>query len=328
MIVVNEYLAISAISPAARYTIRRFWPMKPGQMVRLLIISFFIGAWISSPVPDISYGNIPFLMESKGDIIANGTSMIAAVMTGLLLIILVYAFFSSIFQFIFVDYLSSETKQILPSLRVRTGMGVRLLGFYLVTIAIIGICAVIAIMTIAVPVLSAHPDNPAVLYLALLYALAGLLILIVPVWMLTIITTDFIVPVMIVHTCGIIRGWLVFLQEIRGKWDEMGIYLIIKVVITVITGIILGILLVGLTEGLGFSSFMIIPGLSSSEKIMNTGFILPFLLMAVISLIIMTPVVTFLRYYALVFLHLLSSDYSLLPDEKSSDPGTGYKNTV
>jgi len=317
--VVSEYLAILALSPAVRYTIRRFWPMKPGQIVRLLIISFFIGAWISSPVPDLSYGDIPFLMESKGDIIANGTSMIATVMTGLLLILLGYALFSSIFQFIFVDYLSSETKQILPSLWARTGMGIRLLGFYLVTIAIIGICALIAVMTIAVPVLSSHPDNPAVLYIALLYALAGLLILIIPVWMLTIITTDFIVPVMIVHTCGIIRGWFILLQEIRGKWDEMGIYLMIKIGLTLMTGIILGILLAGLMEGLGFSLLMMIPGLSSFEEIMSTGFILPFLLMAVISLIVMTPVVTFLRYYALVFLHLLSSDYSLLQDEKSSD---------
>ena len=311
----SEYLAILAFSPSVRYTIGRFRPLKPGQVLRLLIISFFIGAWITSPFPqDLSYGDLPLLSGlSSGSKVMEDASLIGAVMSGFLLILLVYALFSSIFQFIFVDYLSSKTKELLPSLRERAGMGIRLLGFYLATILIIGICAVIVIVGIAVPVLLSQPDNPAAFFIALMYALAGLLILIIPVWILTIITTDFVVPVMIVHTCGIIRGWRIFLQEIKGRWDEMGIYLAIKIGINIITGIILGILLVTVMEGLGFSSLIMIPGLSSSQDLMSTGFILPFLVMAVITLIVMTPVVTFLRYYALVFLHLLSEKYSLLP---------------
>lgn len=312
----SEYLAILAISPSVRYTIRRFWPCKPGQILRLFIISFFIGAWITSPFPqDLSYGDFFWLSgQSGGSNVMNEASLIGTVMSGFLLILLIYALFSSIFQFIFVDYLSAKTKELLPSFRARAGMGTRLLGFYLGTILIIGICAVIAITGIAIPVLVSQPDNPAAFFIALLYALAGLLILIIPVWILTIITTDFVVPVMIVHTCGIIRGWKIFLQEITGKWDEMGIYLMIKIGINIGTGVILGILLVAVMEGLGGSSLHMIPGLSSSHDLLSTAYILPFLVMAVITLMVMTPVVTFLRYYALVFLHLLSEKYSLLPE--------------
>ena len=312
----SEYRAILAISPSVRYTIRRFWPLKPGQILRLLIISFFIGAWITSPFPqDLSYGDFPWLSGLSGrSKVMNEASLIGSVMSGLMLILLVYALFSSIFQFIFVDYLSLKTKELLPSFRARAGMGIRLLGFYLGTILIIGICAVIAITGIAVPVLISQPDNPAAFFIALMYALAGLLILIIPVWILTIITTDFIVPVMIVHTCGIMRGWKIFLQEITGMWDEIGIYLMIKIGFNIGTGIVLGILLVTVIEGLGFSSLQIIPGMSSSQELLSTAYILPFLVMAMITLVVMTPFVTFLRYYALVFLHLLSEKYSLLPD--------------
>ncbi len=110
------------------------------------------------------------------------------------------------------------------------------------------------------------------------------------------------------------RGWKIFLQEITGMWDEIGIYLMIKIGFNIGTGIVLGILLVTVIEGLGFSSLQIIPGMSSSQELLSTAYILPFLVMAMITLVVMTPVVTFLRYYALVFLHLLSEKYSLLPD--------------
>jgi hypothetical protein len=44
----------------------------------------------------------------------NEASLIGTVMSGFLLILLIYALFSSIFQFIFVDYLSLKTKELLP----------------------------------------------------------------------------------------------------------------------------------------------------------------------------------------------------------------------
>jgi hypothetical protein len=296
------------------YTITKLWPLKISSLFRLLIISFFIGAWVSAPLPQ--QVTIDDLLDvtscASSPMVMTETSVVTAVISGFLLILLIYAFFSSIFQFIFVDYLSSHTDHILPSFRARAGMGIRLLCFYLVTIGLIAIGAIIVLITIAIPILSSDPSNPLKLGIALLYTLAGLFILIIPIWILTIITTDFIVPIMIVHASGIIQGWRIFLQESTGKWDEIGIYLLVKIGINILTGIVLGIVMVGLMEWLGWSSSMLIPGLSSTEDLFNSDFILPCLLIAFITLVVMTPVITFLRYYALVFLQLLSERCSLL----------------
>lgn len=312
----SEYLAVLAIVPALRHTKQIFWPIKTGQILRLLIISFFIGAWITSPIPqDYSYADIPYLSALNGtDVITEETGRISMVMTGILFILLVYALLSSIFQFIFVDYLSAETLRILPSLKMRIGMGLRLMSFYLSIILIIGLCAVGAIIGIAMPVLIENPDNQTMFFVALIYTLTGLLILILPVWVLTIITTDFVVPVMMVHLCGIIQGWTILLREFSGRWDEVGIYLLIKISIDLVVGIILGVMLVLVMHLLGFPVMLIIPGLSTSTGYSLFEAIIPFLIMAVITLFVMTPVVTFLRYYALVFLELLSETYTLLPE--------------
>jgi hypothetical protein len=312
----SEYLAVLAFGPALRQTYDQFWPPRPGQIVRLLIISFFIGAWITSPVPgDISSVNIPYFSQLSG--ITNmpaETGLITTVMIAILVILSVYALFSSIFQFIFVDYLSSGKTRIFSSFKTRAGMGIRLLGFYLVTILLIGICAVVAILLITIPVLTSTPANPTKVLLALMYTLIGLLFLIIPIWILTIITTDFVVPVMIVQRCGIIHGLEIIRKEFSGRWEETGIYLLIKIAINLVTGVLMGVLLVTIMEGLGFSSFILIPGMQTTGSISLMDFLLPFALMGVITLIVMTPVVTFFRYYSLVFLELLSDTYALLPE--------------
>ena len=198
-------------------------------------------------------------------------------------------------------------------MKARIGMGLRLLGFYISTVLIIGLCSVIAIFSIAIPVLQSDSDNPVILFIALSYTLIGLLILIIPVWILTIITTDFVVPVMMVHACGIITGWKILLKAFSGKWDETGVYLLIKITINIITGIILGILLTGILEMLGFSSLSLLPGIQPLPAASVLDTIIPFCIMGVITLVVMTPVVTFLRYYGLQYLKLMSETDSLLP---------------
>jgi len=311
----SEYLAIQAFGPALSHTINAFWPLRIGQIFRLLLISFFIGAWITGPVPqDFTFADIPYVSQfSIGDSMSGQIGLIISVMAGILFILLLYALFSSIFQFIFVDYLSAGDR-ILPSFLARTGMGIRLLGFYLATILLIGLCAVAAIIGIAIPVLLSNPDNPTIFFIALLYTLAGLLVLILPVWILTIITTDFVVPVMMVHNCGVLRGWKIIFKEFSGKWDEAGMYLLIKIGINIITGVVLGLFLVLAMESLGISSLTLIPGMPAAPDYSLVYLILPLILVAGITLIVMTPVVTFLRYYALIFLELLSDTYALLPE--------------
>ncbi|NLV27856.1 MAG: hypothetical protein GXY48_11950 [Methanomicrobiales archaeon] len=312
----SEYQAILALDPAIKSTKKRFWPIQPGKIWRLLIISFFIGAWITGPFPqDVPFSDIPGLSYLTVD--GNTgveTGQIIGIVIGILAILLVYSLFSSIFQFIFVDYLSSGTEWLLPSFRSRIGMGFRLLVFYLVIIFVIGLCAAVAIVFIAIPQLVTDPDNPARFLVALLYTLTGLLIMIIPAWIVTIITTDFVVPVMIIHNCGIILGWKTIIKEFSGRWDETAIYLLIKIIINLVAGVIVGIILVGIIEGLGFSSTLLIPGINSGKSTSLVEILPAIIIMGCITLVVMTPVVTFLKYYSLIFLEFMADAYTLLPE--------------
>lgn len=91
-------------------------------------------------------------------------------------------------------------------------------------------------------------------------------------------------------------------------------YLLVKIGINLITGVVLGLLLVQVMESLGISSLTLIPRVSTEPDCSLVDFILPLILVAGIALIVMTPVVTFLRYYALIFLELLADTYALLPE--------------
>lgn len=317
----GEYLAIESISPALHRTVQAFWPPHPGKWARLLIISFFIGAWFTSPFPDLSLQDLPLITSLPySDELISQAGLVTSVLSAMLLLLLIFALFSSIFQFIFVDYLSSQQNGLLASFTSRIGFGIRLLGFYLATIVLMGLLAFFLILIIAVPVLSENPDNPALFLSALVMTLLALLILILPVWIATLITTDFVVPVMIVRSCGIIRGWGIIFRELSGRWDEAAVYLGVKIIINIVTGVILGLLMVFISGLFHLSSLALVPGLSDGMQVSPTELIGPFLMIGMITLVVMTPVVTFLRYYALIFLEKISESYSLLPDVFQSEP--------
>lgn len=319
----RKFLAVQGIRPALSRTIGIFWPLKAGQWIRLLIIAFFIGAWMVNPIQgSISGSVIPFIGDDafSGQVHAQ-TGLISAIITGMLVLLLVYALFSSIFQFIFVDYLSAGHRGILPSFRVRLMMGVRLLCFYLGLILLAGALALVVIIAVAIPLLMTNPGNPEQTLKALVYSLSWLLLLIIPLWVLSIMTTDFVVPVMIIRHCGIIRGWQMIGKEFSGKWGETGVYLAIKMSINLLTGFVIGIILVTIGGFLGISSLAFISG-SLYEEVSGSPVhtLAPMMLMGIITLVVMTPVVTFLRYYALIFLEQLSDTYALLPGVYSAHP--------
>lgn len=311
----GEFLAIESISPALERTVRAFWPPRPGEWARLLIISFFVGAWFTSPFPDLSYGDIPLITSLPySDELVSQAGLVTSVISAIFLLLLVYALFSSVFQFIFVDYLSHRHQGLLASFTSRIGFGIRLFGFYLATIVLMGFLAFLLILFLAVPALAADPDNPTRFLSALVMTLVALLILILPVWIVTLITTDFVVPVMMVRNFGIMSGWRVIFQEFSGKWDEAAVYLGVKIVINIVTGILLGLLMVLISGLFDLSSLILIPGLSDGMQVSPTELIGPLLIIFMVTLFVMTPVVTFLRYYALIFLEKISTSYSLLPD--------------
>lgn len=317
----GEYLAIESISPALHRTGQAFWPPHPGKWARLLIISFFIGAWFTSPFPDLSLQDLPLITSLPySDELISQAGLVTSVLTAMLLLLLVFALFSSVFQFILVDYLSSKQNGLLASFTSRIGFGIRLLGFYLATIVLMGLLAFLLILIIAVPVLSENPDNPAQFLSALVMTLLALLVLILPVWIATLITTDFVVPVMIVRSCGIIRGWKIIFRELSGRWDEAAVYLGVKIIINIVTGVVLGLLMVLISGLFNLSSLALVPGLSEGMQVVPTELIGPFLMIGMITLVVMTPVVTFLRYYALIFLEKISTSYSLLPDVFQGEP--------
>ena len=311
----KEKPAIKAITPAIQCTRSLIWPLRVSRWFRLMIISFFIGTWLTGPFPDISIGNFSILNNISGfELFTGYAGIISSVIASILMILLVFAFIGSVFQFIFVDYLASNKKGLIQLFKNRWHMGIRLFIFNLIMLFIVAIFAGATFFFIATPILNTDIHEPYLLMQALAYTLIGLFILIIPVWILTLITNDFVVPVMMVRNSGIINGWKIIIKEFKGRWRDIFLYIIIKMVIYVTTGIILGFILLIVGLILGTPSVILIPGFSGTISYGYVPILISTLLMTTATLIVMTPLITFLRIYSLIFLKELSISYSILPD--------------
>ncbi|HWQ67873.1 MAG TPA: hypothetical protein VN372_13525 [Methanospirillum sp.] len=310
----SSYTALKSLDEAAMRTRILLWPPKAGVWIRIAVIALFLGGFMMNPfksdlisAPDPDTFLQPGLMSGYESVII---SLIIVLMAGLLF----YVLLSSIFQFVFVDCISSGTILIGRTFRNRMGKGLHLLLFYLCMLLLIIIASGIVVVFVILPVFLDGPLVLLTLLVHLIMALVILLILLIPVWILAILTADFVVPLMIREDCGIIDGWNYLIQIFSGRWVEAMIYTGVKIILSIIAGIILGVI-VGLITILLDLPASIIGSQGVHEGISDKTVMLLIAstcVVCVISLFLLVPVITFFRYYSLIMLKELDTRYDFL----------------
>lgn len=310
---------MASLEEAYDRTIILLWPPRPGIWFRIAIIALFLGGGMINPfgshdIPETS-------IFSPGSIAPYDTILIL-VGTAILIGGFMYVVVSAIFQFIFVDCLSSDKIFLTRTIRIRWRKGVHLVGFYMLLLSAIIMAVIGVTLLLFIPLFMQGKPDLMHLLITLVEALVMLFFVLIPVWILAILAADFVVPVMIVDDAGVIGGWKRVFSLFQGNWREVGMYIGLKIILILISGIILGIILflisilIGLTDIVLSMNTTIPPAFSSYDQvriILGTG------AMMLISLFLLVPVVTFFRYYSLVVLRDLGSVYNLLPDNEKTE---------
>jgi len=311
-----EHDTASAIDEALNRTRTLLWPPKTGVWIRLAIIALFLGGVVVNPLrTDTAQSCVPVAMPGP-EMIAAYTNLLMTLTAGLLVAGVIYVGISSLLQFIFVDCLSTNTILLTRTIRLRWGKGLRLVGFYLLLLLIIIISMICLTLTILVPGMQNEHFDLARFMILIIETLLALLVVLIPVWVIAILTADFVVPVMIVDDCGIFAGWKRMINLFSGRWMDAGIYTGLKILLIFISGMILGVIIFIISIPLGLLDTVASVGSGITPILNPTGIIVigvGTVAMILLSLLLLVPVITFFRYYSLVVLRDLDPTYNLLP---------------
>lgn len=308
-----DYHAFSAFEGAVSRTKSLLWPFNLGVWIRLAVIAFFIGGF--------GGGNYSFPdrggqeMGSMPDVFGLAPTTFLLVLAALIVLALVFAYIGSVFQFVFVDCLTSGRVSLSRTFRERMGPGLSFFLFeVLLVLLFIAVMVGFAVFGAVTGIFSGISN-----VVALLLILPVVILLALVVGLVLMLTIDFVVPVMIADGCGIVEGWRRAYGILRADLKNAAVYVIAKVVLSIVAALIMAILglivlgivgvplfVVALLAGLFADGF----ALGALVLLVLVGILiaLPFLLL------LQVPFVTFFRFYSLDVLRRFSPAHDLLAE--------------
>jgi len=258
----------------------------------------------------------------------NVLAIVAALVVLAVAVGLLFLLVGSVMEFVFVESLRNEEVRIRRYWGVRWRQGLRLFGFRLaVGLLVLGSLAVLAALFLA-PLVVGGPDAPVggLAGVVLLLLLPVVLVVGVVVGLVDGFTTVFVVPVMVLEDCGVLAGWRRLWTTIPSNpWQYLA-YAVAGFVLSIVGG-----LLAGIAVAVGVLVLLIPFGLLAAVGVLLLEAVPPLgvgllvvlgvlLLAAVLALaaLAQVPVVTYLRYYALLVLGDVDPELDLIPERRAA----------
>lgn len=311
-----DYHAFSAFDGAVSRTKSLLWPFNIGVWLRLAVIAFFVGGFGGGGGSNYSFPDRGGQdIGSMPDFFGLAPTTLLLIVAALIILALVFTYIASVFQFVFVDCLTSGRVSLSRTFRERMGPG---FSFFLfdVLMAFLFIAVMIGLVIFgAVTGIFSGISN----VVALLLILPVVILLALVVGLVLMLTVDFVVPVMIADNCGIVEGWRRAYGILRADLKNAAVYVIAKVVLSIVAALIMAVLglivlgivgvplfVVALLAGLFADGF----ALGALVLLVLVGILiaLPFLLL------LQVPFVTFFRFYSLDVLRRFSPAHDLLAE--------------
>lgn len=353
--------AIDALSDALDATRAFLLPFDAGRWLRLALITFFVFGSIGGFPPggsfevgdgDVRVGPVggdrapdgwvvgdwpgPFTPAGPGDVALGDFEaaiwfVLAIAAIGLVLGLL-YLFVGSVMEFVLYESLRSERVSVREDAGEHLGLGVSLFAFRVV----LGLLAVVLVGGAAALVFLSALSGPVTVIAALLILAPLFFLLGIVGYLVNLFTTEFVAPIMLLEDRGVLSGWRRFWGVLRGDWGEFLIYALIRFGLNLAAGLVLGILVgfvaVLLAIPFGGVGVLIWLGLGDPTTI-GTGALavvvvlalLYALLVAIAAALVGVPVITYLRYFALLVLGDADETVDLIPERRTSvrSGGTG-----
>ncbi|NLA39070.1 MAG: hypothetical protein GX882_06770 [Methanomicrobiales archaeon] len=310
----EDMYAFSRLDDAFNRTKNLLWPFKWGVWLRLAVIALFVGGGISMPnLFQYQFDGSDFAAGTIGSSAASVATIILVILAVAIVVGLIWAFIGAAMQFVFVDMLSTGDIHIRRFFRGRLGKGVRLLLFEIFLAAIM----ILAVAALAF-VLFGFWRTDAVAPLLLIALIPLILVAAILLGLVLLLTTDFVVPIMVSEDCGIIAGWRRLTGVISSQFWQTIVYIITRFVLGLVAAIAQAILVIIalLVIAIPFALIGIVfLGVLQEKIVLLLALGVPYLIIAIpVVLLIAVPFVTFFRYYALLVLEGLRPEYRLLPE--------------
>ncbi|WP_418286262.1 DUF7544 domain-containing protein [Halorubrum sp. DTA46] len=319
--------AVENVEEAFSVTREFLTPIDVPRWLKLALIVFFVGSGVSFPTAqfntstppgDASNGDIPFSLPV--DVV---TLVVVLVGAGLLFGLL-FALIGAIMEFVLIESLRTGDVSLRRHWGRRWRQGLRLFGFriaigfpLLVLFAGWFALLVVPILTgrdLTIPFTAFLVGIPIVFLISVLYALVSGL------------TTVFVVPLMIQADSGVLAAWGRLWESIKTAWKQYLAYVVIAFLLTVAAGIIASIA-VGIVAIVLLIPVLVVAAIThATVSLSSTAGIVVLIALALLfglaTLVVWTlaqvPVVTYLRYYALLVLGDIEESFDVLVDRRPS----------
>ncbi len=327
--------ALEDLDDALAATRAFLWPFDRSRWVRLAVVVFFAGGFgwnanlAQSDVPPGQWpsngAGLPGAIGPRVWLLA-GLVVLAAVLLGLL-----FLFVGSVMEFVLIEALREEAVTVRASWRRRWRQGLRLFGFRLALgLFVLGSVAVLAGLYL-VPVVvetgpATGPTSPAPPVFALLLLLPVLFVLGLLVGLVNGFTTAFVVPIMVLEGGGVLDGWRRLWPTVTAQpWQYLA-YALVAFVLGIAGGVLVAFLVgfaavlllipFGVLGLLGYALYVTVPP-AGVAALAVVGLLFALSTLAVVAFA-RVPVVTYLRYYALLVLGDVDEDLDLIPERRAS----------
>ncbi|MBX0296195.1 DUF7544 domain-containing protein [Haloarcula nitratireducens] len=325
--------ALEDIDDALDATRTFLFPIDRTRWIKLAVIVFFVGG----PVANFNFSqyNVPAEQGPGGvppipEIGTNVVLLVAAVVLVALLVGLALMLVGSIMEFVLVESLRHESVAIRAYWDRRWRQGVRLFGFrLLVNGLVLGSFVVLFALFVLPALFDIGPSAAPVGGLSLvgfLLLLPVIVVLALVVGVVDTVTTTFVVPVMVLEDRTVLGGWRRLWPTMTGQpWQYLA-YLVANFVLAIVTGLLVAIatglaallLLIpfGLLGLLGLLLFFLFAPLGIGVlAVVGVLFVLALLTVAAL---VQVPVVTYLRYYALLVLGDIAPEFDLISERRAA----------
>ncbi|WP_418281993.1 DUF7544 domain-containing protein [Halorubrum sp. DTA98] len=333
--------AVRNIEEAFVVTREFLLPFDVRRWLKLALVVFFVGSGLSfpsvqfnasGPADGATESELPFAVPT--DVLPTDVVLIvvALVVAGVIAGVL-FALVGAIMEFVLIESLRTGEVSIRRYWRARWRQGLRLFGFR-IAIGIPALATFVGWLALLfVPLFTGRALT--VPFVAFLLAVPILFVVALVYGVVSGFTTVFVVPLMIRDDSGVLAGWRRLWASIRTAWKQYLAYAVIGFLLTIAVGLVASIA-VGFVALAVFVPLLIVAGVthvavslsSTIGIVVLVGLALVFgTTMIAVWALAQVPVVTYLRYYALLVLGDIDESFDLVADRPGRTTDTGPSDT-